>query len=286
MTGHTEPAGSETIPAPPVIVGILNITPDSFSDGGSHDSHDDAIRAAVDMVSVGADIIDVGGESSRPGAKRISPMAEQERVIPVIRELVQRGIVVSVDTWNAGTAERAIEAGVHYVNDVTGGLRDPEMADVIRNSAVDYIVSHWGGGTDVSRMGKNAINGVKESLLWRLLELTRSGIGEDRIILDPGLGFGKDTAQNWELISDLSAWQEMGPRILVGHSRKRFIASLLPEDAPMNHRDLPTAVVSVLAAQAGVWGVRVHDVRSTRRAFDVLDAVADASAFSRVSANS
>jgi dihydropteroate synthase len=256
-------------------MGVVNVTPDSFSDGGLWFDADAAIAHGLDLVADGADLLDVGGESTRPGAARVEPEEELRRVVPVVRELAGRGIRVSVDTMRAATALAAVEAGAEIINDVSAGLADAAMAPIAAETGVHYVAMHWRGHSD--RMDALAEYGdvaaeVRDELAARVDALADAGVARERIILDPGLGFAKRGAQNWELLGRLDVLGELGLPILVGASRKRFIGALLPDDAPMEDRDLPTAVVSALSAQAGAWGVRVHDVRGTRRALDVLGA--------------
>jgi len=258
-----------------LIMGVVNVTPDSFSDGGLWFDADAAIAHGLELVADGADVLDVGGESTRPGAARVEPEEELRRVVPVVRELAGRGIRVSVDTMRAATALAAVEAGAEIINDVSAGLADAAMAPIAAETGVHYVAMHWRGHSD--RMDALAEYGdvaaeVRDELAARVDALADAGVARERIILDPGLGFAKRGAQNWELLGRLDVLGELGLPILVGASRKRFIGALLPDDAPMEDRDLPTAVVSALSAQAGAWGVRVHDVRGTRRALDVLGA--------------
>ncbi|MEJ3403918.1 dihydropteroate synthase [Rathayibacter sp. YIM 133350] len=256
-------------------MGVLNVTPDSFSDGGRWADTDAAIAHALDLVDQGAQVIDVGGESTRPGAARVDPQAEQHRVIPVIAALAGAGVRVSVDTMNAATAVAAASAGAAIVNDVSGGLADPAMAHAVAGLDVQYVAMHWRGHSD--RMNErtqygDVVTDVRSELAARLEALSDAGIREERIVIDPGLGFAKNAGHNWQLLARLDELGSLGRPILVAASRKRFVGALLPEDAPMADRDLPTAVISALSARAGVWGVRVHDVLSTRRALDVVRA--------------
>jgi dihydropteroate synthase len=258
-----------------VIMGVLNVTPDSFSDGGRWVDADAAIAHARELSDAGADIIDVGGESTRPGAARVDPDAEQSRVIPVIEALSAAGTAVSVDTMNASTARAAVDAGAAIVNDVSGGLADPDMAATVASLDVGFIAMHWRGHSDrmneLARYG-DVVTDVRDELAERVAALTTAGVRRERIILDPGLGFAKNGAHNWQLLARLDELAALGHPLLIGASRKRFLGGLLPAGAPVVDRDLPTAVVSALAAQAGVWGVRVHDVAGTRRALDVVRA--------------
>lgn len=256
----------------PRILGILNVTPDSFSDGGAFENPAEAVAHAVRLVEQGADLIDVGGESTRPGAARVSVEEEHDRVIPVIRALTERSIAVSIDTMNSVTAAAAIEAGAEIVNDVSGGLADPEMYRLIATTGVSYIAMHWRGHSD----GMNAlatyddvVREVRDELKLRIAELIVWGVNPRQVILDPGLGFAKTAAHNWALLGHLPELGSLGYPLLVGASRKRFLGELLPDDAPASDRDAATAVISALSAQAGAWGVRVHDVAQTRAALDV-----------------
>ncbi|TFD44334.1 dihydropteroate synthase [Cryobacterium sp. TMT1-2-1] len=256
-----------------LVMGVLNVTPDSFSDGGRWSSTDAAIRHALTLQGQGADIIDVGGESTRPGATRVSPAEEQSRVIPVITELTRAGITVSVDTLNSETALAAATAGASIINDVSGGLADPEMASVAARTGVRFVAMHWRGHAhemDALASYTNVVTDVRNELAERVGALVRAGVARERIVLDPGLGFSKRPEHNWQVLAHLAAFDELGLPVLIGASRKRFLATALPADAPVLARDLPTAVVSVLAAQAGAWGVRVHDVAGTRAALNVL----------------
>jgi len=256
-------------------MGILNVTPDSFSDGGRWEQPADAIAHAVAMHAEGADIIDVGGESTRPGAVRVPADEEQQRVLPIVRALSDQGIRVSIDTLNSSTARAAVEAGASIVNDVSGGLADPEMFRTVAGLEADYIVSHWRGHSDsmdeLARYNE-VVGDVRTELQLRVAELIVWGVDERRIIIDPGLGFAKTADHNWKLLGRLDRLQSLGFPVLIGASRKRFLADLLPQEAPATDRDPATAVISALAAQSGAWGVRVHDVATTRAALTVWTA--------------
>lgn len=252
-----------------VIMGIVNTTPDSFSDGGLHFSHDAAIAHGQALRAAGADLIDVGGESTRPGAERVDPAVERERVLPVVAALAGAGIHVSIDTMNASTAVAAVAAGARIVNDVSGGLADPEMFAAVAESGADLIIGHWRGHSDdmyaradYTDMVREVINELRE----RMDAAARAGIAPSRLVLDPGIGFGKQGVQNWQLLRELDRLTALGPRVLVGTSRKRFLTETLGDNADLERRDLATAVTSVLAAQSGAWGVRVHNVGATRDA--------------------
>ena len=259
-----------------LIMGVLNVTPDSFSDGGQWASTDAAIEHGLLLHAQGADLIDVGGESTRPGATRVSPEQEQRRVIPVVAELARQGLKLSIDTLNASTARAAAQAGASVINDVSGGLADPGMAAVAADTGLTYIAMHWRAHAqqmDTLADYGDVVTDVVAELSARVDALTAAGVARDRIVLDPGLGFSKKTEHNWQILHRLDAFAALDLPVMVGASRKRFLASVLPVGAPVIERDLATAVVSVLAAQAGAWAVRVHDVAATRTALNVLASV-------------
>ncbi|ANF31638.1 dihydropteroate synthase [Leifsonia xyli] len=256
-----------------LIMGVLNVTPDSFSDGGLWLEPEAAIAHGLDLVAQGADMIDVGGESTRPGAVRVEPEEEQARVVPVIQELAARGVTVSVDTLNASTARAAVEAGAAIINDVSGGLADPRMPDAVLDTDAQYVVMHWRGRLDAAdsrAVYEHTVAEVRSELSARVTDLVRRGVDPAKLILDPGLGFSKNARHNWQVLAGLHEFETLGYPVLIGASRKRFLGALLPEGAPAEDRDAPTAVISALAAQAGAWAVRVHDVPSTRMALDVV----------------
>jgi dihydropteroate synthase len=257
-----------------LIMGVLNVTPDSFSDGGLFLDAGAAIDRGVLLASQGADIIDIGGESTRPGAQRVSPEEEQLRVIPVIASLARNGIAVSIDTMNASTAMLAVENGAQYVNDVSGGLADYFMAKAVAATGATFIASHWRGQSatmDQQAIYKDAPSDITRELKLRVEALLADGIAPNKLILDPGLGFAKSEAHNWQMLGRLNELMALGFPLLVGASRKRFLSALLPDDASIEDRDNATVAVSVLAANAGVWAVRVHDVARTYGALRVLD---------------
>jgi dihydropteroate synthase len=265
-----------TATSAPVIMGVLNVTPDSFSDGGEFVGLDSAIAHAEALVAAGARIIDVGGESTRPGARRLPLEEEQRRVLPVIRELVQREMIVSIDTMNAATALAAAEAGVALINDVSGGLADSSMPRVAAETGLHFVAMHWRGPSatmDSNASYHNVVKDVRNELKTRVAELIVNGVRPDRIILDPGIGFAKNAEHNWALLGHLRELGILGYPLLLGASRKKFLAPLLPEGATTKERDPATAVISALAAEAGVWGVRVHDVAGTKAALDVWSAM-------------
>ncbi|MCF7552511.1 dihydropteroate synthase [Pseudonocardia sp. WMMC193] len=263
-----------------VVLGILNVTPDSFSDGGRYVDREHAVAHGVAMRDAGADLVDVGGESTRPGAARIDAATEQERILPVIRDLVAEGVRVSVDTTRASVAEAAVEAGATVVNDVSGGLADPRMAAAVAALRVPWILMHWRGHSD--RMQELAsyedvIGEVRHELVERVDAAVMAGVDPGRIILDPGIGFAKTAAHNWALLRRLDVLLALGFPVLVGASRKRFLGQLLAASdgtlRPPSGRDGATAAISAIAAEHGAWGVRVHDVETT------MDAIAVAAAY-------
>lgn len=268
----------------PRIMGVLNVTPDSFSDGGEFAQQQAAIDHAVTMVSAGVDVIDVGGETTRPGAERIPTDIEQKRVLPVIRELVDRGIRVSVDTMNSATAAAAAEVGVAIINDVSGGLADPAMRQVAADTGLDFIAMHWRGHSTVMddlAVYDDVVRDVRTELEQRVAELIVVGVKPERIIVDPGLGFAKTADQSWLLLVHLRELSSLGFPVLVGASRKRFLSTLLPEGAEPKLRDPATSILSALAAEAGAWGVRVHDVAGTRAALDLWSRLKDDAEYDR-----
>lgn len=264
-------------------MGILNVTEDSFSDGGSWTTTDSALARARQMVTEGADIIDVGGESTRPGATRVPADVEAARVVPVIRELHAEGVTTSVDTMRASTAAAALGAGVDIVNDVSGGIADADMYRTVADSDADYCLMHWRAERFESAAGR-ADHGddIVADVCGVLTDLAQqaqdAGIDAGRVIVDPGLGFAKNADDNWRLLHGMPSWMDLGYRVLVGASRKRFLTALRPaaDGSPgtPESADDATAAVSALAAAAGAWAVRVHDVAPTRAAVDVAAAVA------------
>jgi dihydropteroate synthase len=257
-----------------LIMGVLNVTPDSFSDGGRYLDTEAAIKRGMQLVEEGADIVDIGGESTRPGAARVTLEQEQLRIIPVIGALARAGVAVSVDTMNASTALQAIDYGAKYINDVSGGIADFFMARVIRESDAMFIASHWRGHSvemDAQAFYKDAPSDIARELGDRVTALLAEGVRPEQLIVDPGLGFAKNAEHNWQMLGRLGDLMALGYPLLVGASRKRFLSSLLPDDATMEDRDAATVAVSVLAAQAGAWGVRVHAVARTYAALRVLD---------------
>ncbi|GAA3600244.1 dihydropteroate synthase [Klugiella xanthotipulae] len=258
-----------------LIMGVLNVTPDSFSDGGRYLAANRAVEHALRMRDEGADIVDVGGESTRPGAVRITAEEEQDRILPVVSALVREGITVSVDTVNAATALSVAAAGARIINDVSGGLADPGMFAAVAGTDLRYLLGHWRDGSqnmDDRAHYADVPQDVRSELQARVRAAKEAGVGEEQLVLDPGLGFSKVGVQNWQLLARFDELRSLGHPVMVGASRKRFLAELLPADAPVDRRDLPTAIVSVLAAQAHAWAVRVHNVSATRVALDTLRA--------------
>lgn len=264
----------------PLIMGVLNVTPDSFSDGGQFFGLQDAVAQAQLLISQGADVIDIGGESTRPGAQRVTLTQEQDRVLPVIEAIKNLGARISIDTMNSQTAVLAIEAGAEIVNDVSGGLADPAMFSSIAAFDCQYILGHWRGHSDVMD-SRNGYSDVAREVIAELAEQTAmavsSGIDRSRIVVDPGIGFAKDVQQNWDLVARLDELEQLNLPILVGASRKRFIAAILDEADPASvsnpRRDVATAVLTALLLQRSLWGVRVHNVEVTADAIKVVSAL-------------
>lgn len=271
-----------TILQAPVVMGVLNVTADSFSDGGRYLDTAAAIAHGTELASLGVDIVDVGGESTRPGALRVDPTLEAQRVVPVIAALAADGIATSVDTMRASVAEAAIEAGVSIVNDVSGGRADPAMASVVAASGLPWILMHWraadpayvhGGAAD---RYDDVVVDVRRELLEQVDLALNAGVDPKNVILDPGLGFAKNAHHNWELLRALPSFVELGFPVLIGASRKRFLGTLLAdsdgEPRTPDGRETATAVVSALAVAGGAWGVRVHDARGSLDAIAVVKA--------------
>lgn len=268
----------------PLVMGVLNVTPDSFSDGGDFIRLEAALDHARVLQIAGADIIDIGGESTRPGAKRVTLAEEQARVLPVIEAIVaELGAKVSIDTMNAETARLAVSAGASIINDVSGGLADPEMFKVAADTGATIIISHWRGFSDqmdTLATYDDVAAEVAAELKLRVDAALATGIKKEQIVIDPGLGFAKDMQQNWKLVARLDKLEQLGYPILVGASRKRFIAGVIEPDEPAEvsneRRDLATAVLTALLLQRKIWGVRVHNVLATTDAIRVVAALRDA----------
>ena len=267
-----------------VVMGVLNVTPDSFSDGGRYATTEDAVDAGLAMARHGAAWVDVGGESTRPGAERISLEIELERVVPIVSALAAEAVDVSIDTMRAPVARACVAAGAKMVNDVSGGLADPDMLPAVAKMQVQYVAMHWRShSADMQNFTDydDVVGDVVAALRERLAACITAGIDPQQVVLDPGLGFAKEAHHNWELLAGLGAIMDIGPRVLIGASRKRFLGSLLadPDGVPADvlDRDSATEAVTALAAMRGVWGVRVHDVRASRDAILVADAWQEAS---------
>lgn len=269
-----------------LVMGVLNVTPDSFSDGGLWLGVDQAVAHGLELVAQGADIVDVGGESTRPGATRPAAEEEAARVVPVIEALHREGVTTSIDTMRASVAAAALVAGVDMVNDVSGGLADPDMPAEVAAARVPFIAMHWRSHSatmDQVSEYDDVVAEVIAHLRGRIDALEAQGIERTSIIIDPGFGFAKQAQHNWTLLAALDQLVAIGPRLLVGTSRKRFLATLpratgargdaegLP--LPAHERDAATAATSLLAAQSGAWAVRVHDVPSTVTALGVWEMV-------------
>ncbi|AQZ68013.1 dihydropteroate synthase [[Actinomadura] parvosata subsp. kistnae] len=275
------PGGAERC----LVMGVVNVTPDSFSDGGLWFDAETAIEHGRELVREGADIVDVGGESTRPGAARVSMEEELARVVPVIRQLSAEGVVVSVDTMRAEVARAAVEAGARIVNDVSGGLADPEMPRVVAATGVTYVVMHWRGHSHdmYSRaVYADVVTEVREELSKRVDLVLAEGVTEEQIVLDPGLGFAKNAEHNWAVLAGIPRLAELGFPLLIGASRKRFLGRLLADPdgtpRPFSRSDDATLAVTALAAHAGAWCVRVHEVGPN------ADAVRVAAAWKRAGA--
>jgi len=270
----------------PRVMGVLNVTPDSFSDGNQYNSIESAVDHAKLLALAGAEIIDIGGESTRPGAERVSIQEEQDRVLPVIKAIVdlQLGVQISIDTMNAETAQLAIASGADIINDVSGGLADERMFAVVAKLDVPIVVSHWRGHSDIMNTMtayQNVAEEVARELQARVEAAMLAGVKRENIIIDPGLGFAKDMKQNWQLVARLDEIEKLGLPVLVGASRKRFIAGALDEEEPnsVSHerRDVATAVLTALLMQRKLWGVRVHNVLATVDAINIVSALHEGS---------
>jgi dihydropteroate synthase len=260
-------------------MGVLNVTPDSFSDGGRYADRDAAVAHGVAMRADGADLVDVGGESTRPGADRVDAATESARVLPVVRELAAAGVPVSIDTTRASVAAEALNAGATVVNDVSGGLADPAMAKVVADAGCPWVLMHWRGHSrDMRRLAvyTDVVAQVRVELAQRVEEALGAGVAPDQIILDPGLGFAKTAEHNWKLSANLDEIMSLGYPVLFAASRKSYLGALLADrdgtPRPVLEREAATLATTVLAIEAGVWGVRVHDVRASVDAIKVWEA--------------
>ena len=242
-----------------LVMGILNLTPDSFADGGRHNSFEAGVARGLEMIAEGVDIIDIGGESTRPGAERVSATEEQERVLPVIAELAKSGVKISIDTMRADTVKKAVHAGAAIINDVSGGLSDPAMFATVKKLGVPYILMHWRGESkDMNSRAiyTDVVTDVISELNSQIDAALDAGINKAQIIIDPGLGFAKDAEHNWEILRNLKAFTSMGYPVLIGASRKRFLGGDNPDE-----REAATIELTRTLVPQGIWGVRVHSVK-------------------------
>lgn len=262
------------------VMGILNVTPDSFSDGGRFRTSAEAVAYGIELAEHGADLVDVGGESTRPGASRVDADVERRRILPVVEGLTAAGVPTSIDTTRACIASAAVHAGAQLVNDVSGGLADPNMARVVAETGVPWVLMHWRGPSRTMAARacySDVVADVIAELTARVDAATAAGVAIEQLIIDPGIGFAKHTEHDLALIRGLDRVVALGLPVLLGASRKRFLSAVLTgpgQVAPASpRRDVATLAVSVLAAQAGVWGVRVHDAAATADALRVVAAL-------------
>ena len=259
-----------------LVMGILNVTPDSFADGGRHFTIDDALKRAKEMIDEGVDIIDIGGESTKPGADRVSEAEEANRVIPVLEQVIPLGTEVSIDTTRSSIAEKAIKLGVKYVNDVSGGLADKEMYKLIaKHPEVQYVIMHWRGHSKTMQelaTYKDVVKEVKEELEERVNSAIEAGVDPDQIIIDPGIGFSKSPEHNWELLKNLDRLSLLGYPILIGASRKRFLGELTGGSNP-DEREAATLAITAAMAKQGMWAVRTHSVKPHRDVIATISAL-------------
>jgi dihydropteroate synthase len=257
-------------------MGVVNVTPDSFSDGGRWFDHEAAVAHGLDLAAGGADIVDVGGESTRPGARRIDADEEARRVVPVVERLAAAGVVVSVDTMRSSTAQRALDAGAALVNDVSGGRADPEMVPVVAASGAPIVLMHWREHSATMQEHTHyddLVADVVGELTGQVEAAVAAGVARERIVVDPGLGFSKTGAQNWAVLAHLDAFTALGLPVLVAASRKRFLGELLADEGglrPPDARDDATAALTTLAAAGGAWCVRVHEPAASADAVRVV----------------
>ena len=280
MPGINDLPVASLAPRTPVVMGVVNVTEDSFSDGGLFLDRDRAVQRAMDLVAAGAAIIDVGGESTRPGATRVAPELESSRVLPVIRDLAAAGVTVSIDTMHSSVASAALANGARIVNDVSGGRADPNMAAVLAEAKVPWVLMHWrsvrpDAPHDVPAY-TDVVSEVREDLLRSVDDAVAAGVDPAKVVIDPGLGFAKTAHHNWQLLRALPTFVATGFPVLIGASRKRFLGALLegPDGTvrPAAGRETATAVISALSVLHGAWGVRVHDVQASVDALKVVGA--------------
>jgi dihydropteroate synthase len=261
-------------------MGVVNVTPDSFSDGGEHPTCEQAIEFGLQLLDEGADILDIGGESTRPGAVRPSVEVELGRVVEVVAGLTEAGAAVSVDTMRAEVATQAVAAGAILVNDVSGGMADPAMLETVADLGVGLVVQHWRAPADQMEAAASyadVVTDVRRELAAQVDRALHAGIAADALIVDPGLGFSKNAEHNWALLNHLDSFGELGCPLLVGASRKRFLGELLAANGhprPVDQRDDATLALTTLLAERGVWGVRTHTVRPHRDAIAVVGRMA------------
>ncbi len=262
------------------VIGVVNVTADSFSDGGRYLDSDRAVEHGLELVDQGAAVIDVGGESTRPGAARVDPGLEASRVVPVVKELAAQGATVSIDTMNAEVARAGLDCGACIVNDVSGGRADPAMAPLLAEAGALWVLMHWRPVHDQHRHRvphyRDVVTEVHDELMAGVDRAVGAGVDPAKLVIDPGLGFAKASQHNWALLHALPRLVGTGIPVLVGASRKRFLGTLLAgtdgAPRPPDERETATAVISALAALHGVWGVRVHDVRASVDALKVVEA--------------
>jgi len=262
-----------------LVMGVLNVTPDSFSDGGRFNDADLAIKHALQMIADGADVIDIGGESTRPGSERISVQEELDRVLPVISALADSGAAISIDTMRVDVARAAVDAGACMVNDVSGGKADPEMLSYVANLNTPYILMHWRGPSNIMNTLTDYVDVVADvtaEISQQVDVAVAAGIARERIAIDPGIGFAKTVDQNWPILKHLDVLEGLGLPILMGASRKKFLGELLAKDGvarDSDDRESATTAISTLMAARGLWAVRVHDVKSSSDAIAVVDRI-------------
>ena len=266
-----------------LVMGVLNVTPDSFSDGGRFNDPTIATNHALQMVQDGADIIDIGGESTRPGSDRITVKEELDRVLPVISALANSGVAISVDTMRAEVASAAIDAGACMINDVSGGKSDPEMLSYVATLNVPYILMHWRGPSNIMNTltdYNDVVSDVTREVSNQVDVAVAAGIARERIAIDPGIGFAKTVDQNWPILKHLDVLEGLGLPILMGASRKKFLGELLAKDGvarDSDERESATTAISTLMAARGLWAVRVHEVKASSDAIAVVDRIAKTS---------
>ena len=263
-----------------LVMGVLNVTPDSFSDGGRFNDSTSATNHAFQMIKDGADIIDIGGESTRPGSDRISAQEELDRVLPVISALADSGVAISIDTMRVEVARSAVAAGACMINDVSGGKADPDMLGYVATLDTPYILMHWRGPSNIMNTltdYNDVVTDVASEINQQVEVALAAGIARERIAIDPGIGFAKTVDQNWPILKHLEVLEGLGLPILMGASRKKFLGDLLAKDGiprDSDERESATTAISTLMAMRGIWAVRVHDVKSSSDAISVVDRIA------------